>query len=163
MSPITVSRVLKSLEKRKIVSSLKKANLKQYSLNCQNFETIGILVWIENRRLAEIGHKSLILSLIEELKTVNAEFCILYGSIIKENMNKKSDVDVFFVSDKGNIAEICRKVSILTGKDISPHVVSSGAFRKLLKNRDAFVVNTIMRPENRIFLYGLDKFLKLYA
>ena len=163
MQPITVSRILKETEKQKIVASAMEANLKYYSLNYSNFKTIGLLTWIENKRIMEIGLESLLLSLVGELKAVDVEFCIIYGSSIRGTARERSDIDIFFVSEAKNIAEICRRVSVLTGKDISPHVLSEKQFKKLLREEEAFVANTILRPANRIFLLGLEKFLKLYV
>lgn len=163
MQPITVSRILKKIEKKKIVVSTQEANMKYYSLNYSNFETVGLLTWVENNRINELSLRSLVISLMKELKNSDVEFCILYGSAVRGIIKEKSDVDIFFVSNYDNITKICRKISTLTGKDIIPHIVSVSQFRKLLKEKEAFAVNTILKPSNRIFLFSLEKFLKLYT
>ncbi len=162
MHAITVSRILSRALEKGMVNLEEIGNVKKFSLNYTNSNTISMVSLIENRRLERIRSVEPVIKNLLDDVAGKASIMILYGSSIRNKDFK--DVDILFVSDKSKkIIELCSKVSLLTGKIVSPHILTSKKFFSMIDEREVFIVNTILKPENRIFVFGLEYFLKTYG
>lgn len=149
-------KILKNLEKEKIVLSKKVGNAYFYTLNFENVETIKIceLLLIQEKNNLE-GYAKLYGNDIQNFK--KAELIILFGSILK---NKGfNDVDVLFMTK--NVREVnkfCLDISKIRPKPIVPLLLQKKDLIKDLKAKKEVVLTII---KEGVVLKGESVFLEV--
>ena len=149
-------KILKDLEKNKIVSSQTIGNACYYKLNLDNSETIKLceLLLLEEKRNL-IGYAKLY---SEDIQKFNkAELIILFGSIL---IGKKfNDVDVLFLTNKvKEVNAFCLELSKVRTKPIVPLILKKEDLVREIKNRKEAVVSII---KDGIVLKGESLFVKV--
>lgn len=171
---MTVSRILRRHLKTGILEeSDRRGNIREFSLDYRSFRTLGLVCLLENERLNDLAKRLPLKIILSELDGL-AYFASLYGSAVRGDDDADggdgggaatagSDVDILLISDKQKkaIVAACSRISTITGIDLSPHILTYGKFLELIRRREAFVTNTVLNPKNRVFLLGIDSFLKL--
>lgn len=149
-------KVLKNLEKSKIVLSKCLGNAKFYFLNLNNEEAVKIceFLLIEERRNLR-GYPKLYADEIKNFE--NSELIILFGSILTNN--NFNDVDVLFVSDKPKeIINFCLNISKTKTKPIIPLIMSKEDFINEIKNRKEAILDILKKG---VVLKGENVFLEI--
>jgi len=149
-------KILKDLERNKIVTAQSIGNAVNYNLNLDNPETVKLceLLILEERRRLE-GYAKLYSESLREFE--GAELIILFGSILtKKEFN---DVDVLFVTNKSKeVNEFCLKLSRIRTKPIVPLILKKVDLIKELKNRKEVILSLIREG---IILKGESVFVKI--
>src|SRR3989338_9445843 len=114
-------KILKDLEKNKIVTSQTIGNAVNHNLNLDNPETVKLcelLILEEKRQLS--GYAKLYSESLQEFE--KAELIILFGSILtKKEFN---DVDVLFVANKSKeVNDFCLELSKIRTKPVVPLIL----------------------------------------
>ena len=149
-------KILKELEKNKIVLVKKLGNAKYYTLNLKNKETVKIceLLLLEEKRNLK-DYAKIYADEIKDFK--NAELIILFGSILK---NKEfNDVDVLFITNNvKEISEFCLNISKVKTKPISPLILRKSDLIKEINNKKDSILNLI---KTGVVLKGESIFLEV--
>ena len=149
-------KILKDLEKNKIVTAQTIGNAINYNLNLDNPETVKLceLLLLEEKRQLS-GYAKLYSESIQEFK--KAELIILFGSILtKKEFN---DVDVLFVTNKSKeVNDFCLELSRLRTKPVVPLILKKEDLIKELKNRKEAISSLI---KEGIILKGEFVFIKV--
>lgn len=125
-------KILKELEKNKIIIPQAIGNAKYYTLNLDNPETnklCELLILEEKRQLK--GYPKLYAESLQEFS--KAELIILFGSLLtKKEFN---DIDVLFVTDKvKEVNAFCLELSKTRTKPIVPLILKKEGLIKELKS-----------------------------
>ncbi len=113
-------KVLKDLEKEKIVMASTLGNAVFYRLNLDNPEAFKLceLLLMEERRLLS-GYAKLYSESLQEFG--QAGLIVLFGSILKGKFN---DVDVLFMAEKaGDVSNFCLELSKVRAKPVVPLIL----------------------------------------
>jgi len=137
----SVFKILKELEKNRIVLVKKLGNAKYYNLDLRNNETISIceLLLLEEKR----NLKNYAKIYADEIKNFkSAELIILFGSILK---NKEfNDVDVLFITNKvKEVSKFCLSISKVKTKPIVPLILKKQDLIKEINNKKDSILNLI--------------------
>lgn len=149
-------KILKELEKNKIVLSSNLGNAKFYQINLNNEETIKwceILLLEEKRALK--GYSKIY---AEEIKKFEyAELIILFGSILA---NKEfNDVDVLFITNKPKeTTKFCLNLSKIRTKPVIPLILRKEDFIKEIKDKKEVILDILKKG---IILKGESTFLEV--
>ncbi|MBU0535784.1 MAG: hypothetical protein KKE20_02380 [Nanoarchaeota archaeon] len=134
-------KILKELEKSRIVSPERIGNARYYTLNLDSKETIKLcelLILEEKRRLT--GHPKLYCESLQEFD--KAELIILFGSILKKK--EFNDVDALFVTDKvKEVTDFCLELSRIRTKPVVPLILRKKDLIKELKGRKEAIISII--------------------
>lgn len=134
-------KILRDLEKKKIILLKKLGNAKYYSLDLKNQETIKLceLILLDEKRNLK-AYSKIYADEIKDFK--NAELIILFGSVLK---NKQfNDVDVLFVTNKiKEISKFCLEISKIRTKPIVPLVLKKDDLIKEIKNKKESILDII--------------------
>jgi hypothetical protein len=134
-------KILKGLEKDKIVTAQIIGNAVYYTLNLGNPETIKLceLLLLEEKRHLT-GYAKLYAESIKEFK--KAELIILFGSILaKKEFN---DVDALFVTNRvKDVNGFCLEISKIRTKPVVPLILKKEDLIKELRNRKEVIVAII--------------------
>ena len=124
-------KILKELEKNKIVNAESIGNAVNYNLNLENPETSKIceLLLLEEKRQLN-GYPKIYSEFLQEFK--KAELIILFGSVLtKKEFN---DVDVLFVTNKfKEVNDFCLELSKIRTKPVVPLILKKEAILSLVK------------------------------
>src|SRR3972149_64106 len=131
-------KILKELEKNKIVISSELGNAKFYQINLNNEETIKwceILLSEERRNLN--GYSKIYAEEIQKFE--HAELIILFGSVLS---NKDfNDVDVLFITNKPKeVTRFCLSLSKVRTKPVVPLILRKEDFIKEIKSRKEVIL-----------------------
>ncbi len=155
-------KIVKSLDKRKILISQRIGNGIYYTLNLDNKETENIveLVLIENKNksLAENPLASVYAKDLQETEKFSRAV-ILFGSVLDKK--KVNDIDALFLIDKGKgkiVEDFCLKLSSLRPKRINPLLMTTSDFKSNIKKQDKVVVNILKKG---IIIFGEEKVVKI--
>ena len=134
-------KILKELERNKMVTAQTIGNAINYNLNLDNPETVKLcefLILEEKRQLS--GYAKLYSESLQEFG--KAELIILFGSILtKKEFN---DVDVLFVTNKSKeVNNFCLELSRIRTKPIVPLILKKEDLIKELKNRKEVILSLI--------------------
>lgn len=134
-------KILKDLERNKIVTAQNIGNAVNYNLNLDNPETVKLcelLILEEKRQLS--GYAKLYSESLQEFE--KAELIILFGSILtKKEFN---DVDVLFVTNKSKeVNDFCLELSKIRTKPIVPLILKKEDLIKEIKNRKEAILSLI--------------------
>jgi len=150
-------KILKSLEKKSVLVSLKIGNGIYYALNLDNKEAENIteLVLIEsrNKSLSKNSHASIYAKDFKDGEKLSKAI-ILFGSILERKDTK--DVDILFIIDKGKskaVEDFCMKLSNLRPKRTNPLLMTMADFKKNIKKQDKVIADILKKG---IILFGED-------
>ena len=150
-------KILKSLEKKSVLVSLKIGNGIYYVLNLDNKEAENIteLVLIEsrNKSLSKNSHASIYAKDFKDGEKLSKAI-ILFGSILERKDTK--DVDILFIIDKGKskaVEDFCMKLSNLRPKRTNPLLMTMADFKKNIKKQDKVIADILKKG---IILFGED-------
>lgn len=149
-------KILKELEKDKIVIKKEINNSSNYKLNLDNPEIIKLcefLILGQKRNLKGYGK----LYAEEIMKFDKAKMILIFGSVLeKQNFN---DVDVLFVSDKvKEINEFCLELSKIRTKPIVPLIITKEDMIKEIKNKKESILEIIKKG---VIIKGEDIFMEI--
>ena len=149
-------KILKELEKSKIVVAQNIGNAIYYSLNLNNPETIKLcelLLLTEKRDLS--GYAKLYSEALQEFKS--AKLIILFGSVL--NKKEFNDVDVLFVTNNlRGVTDFCLELSKIRTKPIVPLILKKEDLIKEFKNKNEAISSLI---KNGIILKGESLFVEV--
>ncbi|MBI2577096.1 hypothetical protein HYV84_07830 [Candidatus Woesearchaeota archaeon] len=149
-------KILKDLERKRIVAAQRIGNAVNYNLNLDNPEAvkIGELLLLEEKRLLR-GYAKLYSESLQEFQ--KGELIILFGSILtKKEFN---DVDVLFVTDKPReVHDFCQEVSTIRTKPVVPLILKKEGLIKELNNRKEAIVSLI---KEGVILKGESVFIEV--
>lgn len=149
-------KILKDLEKNKIVVAQVMGNAVYYNLNLDNPEAVKLcelFILEEKRHLT--GYARLYGESIQEFD--KAELILLFGSILtKKEFN---DVDVLFVTNKPKEAsDFCLELSKLRTKPVVPLILKKEDLIKELKNKKEAILSII---KEGVILKGESVFMEI--
>ena len=149
-------KILKELEKNKIVLSSNLGNAKFYQINLNNEETIKWceIILLEEKRALK-GYSKIY---AEEIKKFEyAELIILFGSILA---NKEfNDVDVLFITNKPKEAtKFCLNLSKIRTKPVIPLILRKEDLIKEIKDKKEVILDILKKG---IILKGESTFLEV--
>jgi len=149
-------KILKELEKNKILASQTISNAVNYSLNLNNPEAAKLceLLLLEEKRQLRSYAKLYSESLQDFDK---AELIILFGSVLtKKEFN---DVDVLFVTKKTKeVTDFCLDLSKIRTKPVVPLILNKKDVIKEIKNRKEAILSLI---KEGIILKGESVFIEI--
>lgn len=149
-------KILKNLEKNKIVLVKKLGNAKYYNLNLKNQETIKLceLILLEEKRNLR-GYAKIYSDEIKNFK--NADLIILFGSVLRSK--QFNDVDVLFVTNKvKEVSKFCLEISKIRTKPITPLILKKSDLIKEINNKKDSVLEIIKKG---VVLKGESVFLEV--
>lgn len=155
VSHVGAYKILKNLEKRKIVTSRQIGKAIIYSINKEN--SIA-LKEIELDLMLEAEEKQRWLEEFKALKS-EAKFVILFGSAIR-NEKEAKDIDLLVVAEKNNLKKIKNSLyekNNLMIKKIHPIIQTENEFKQDLKNKNKVLLEII---KTGIILYGQNNFIE---
>ena len=136
-------KILKDLEKNKIVIAQSIGNAINYNLNLVNPETVKLceLLLLEEKRQLS-GYAKLYAESLQKFE--KAELIILFGSVLtKKEFN---DVDVLFVTHKSKeVNDFCLELSKIRAKHVVPLILKKGDLIKELRNKKEAIVSLMSR------------------
>lgn len=143
-----VRRELKNLEEIGLLSSMKKGNLRYYTVN----KKMSIFSELTNIILkTEAVGKILIENLIR-LGKIRAAF--IYGSFAEGSAGGKSDIDLFIIG-RVNEGELIRNIDKLEkqlSREINYVLFTEEEVNERIKNKDPFITNVL--KEKKVMLMG---------
>ena len=126
-------KILKGLEKDKIIIKKEISNASHYQLNFDNPETIKLcelLLLAERRNLK--GHTKLYAD--EVVKFKDAEMIIIFGSVLRSK--EFNDVDVLFLTNQTKkVNNFCLEISKVRTKPVVPLIMRQEDLIKAMKNK----------------------------
>ena len=149
-------KILKDLERNKIVIAQTIGNAVYFNLDLDNPETVKLceLLLLEEKRQLT-SYAKVYGEALQYFK--EAELIVLFGSILtKKEFN---DVDVLFVTNKAKEAsDFCLEISKIRTKPVVPLILKKGDLIKELKNRREAIVSLIREG---IILKGESVFIEV--
>ncbi|MBS3140811.1 hypothetical protein J4405_01540 [Candidatus Woesearchaeota archaeon] len=149
-------KILKELEKNKIVNAESIGNAVNYNLNLENPETSKIceLLLLEEKRQLN-GYPKIYSEFLQEFK--KAELIILFGSVLtKKEFN---DVDVLFVTNKfKEVNDFCLELSKIRTKPVVPLILKKEDLIHELKNKKEAILSLV---KEGIILKGESVFIEV--
>ncbi len=149
-------KILKELEKNKIVSKTEISNASNYKLNLNNSETIKLceLLLIAEKRKLE-GYAKIYAA--EVIHFNQAEIIILFGSVLKNKFF--NDVDVLFVTNQiKKVNNFCLEISKIRTKPVVPLIMKKEDLVKEIKQKKEAIINII---KNSVVIKGESLFLEV--
>lgn len=149
-------KILKDLEKSKIVSSESIGNASYYRLNMDNSEAVKLceLLLLEEKRHLT-GYAKLYSESLQEFE--NAELIIMFGSILKKK--EFNDVDMLFITDDAKgVNNFCLELSKLRTKPVIPLILKKKDFINELRNKKEVIISII---KEGIVLKGESIFVEI--
>jgi len=148
-------KILKSLEKKGVLTSQRVGNGIYYALSLDNKEAENIteLVLMEsrNKSLAKNSYPSIYAKDLKDAEKLSKAI-ILFGSILDTKDAK--DIDVLFIIDKGKskaVEDFCMKLSNLRPKRVNPLLMTMVDFKANIKKQDKVIVDILKKG---IILFG---------
>ena len=149
-------KILKSLEKDKIVFHKEISNATHFNLNLDNPETVKIcelLLLTEKRELK--GYPKVYANEINNFDS--AELIILFGSILKANTF--NDVDVLFVTNNiKKVKDFCLELTKIRTKPVVPLILKKEDLVIEIKNKKEAVLSLI---KEGVVLKGESVFMEV--
>ena len=149
-------KILKELEKNKILLKKEINNASHYKLDLNNYETVKLcelLIMGEKRNLK--GYAKIYTD--EILKFEHADFIILFGSILKGNYF--NDVDVLFVTKQvKKVTDFCLEVSKVRTKPVVPLILKKDDLIKEIRQKKESILDIIKKG---VILKGESVFMEV--
>ena len=134
-------KILKELEKDKIILKEEISNASHYKLNFYNSETIKLcelLLLAEKRNLK--GYAKLYAEELANFK--DAEMIIIFGSVLRGK--EFNDVDVLFITNQTKkVNEFCLEMSKIRTKPVVPLILRKEDLEKAIKQRKEAILSMI--------------------
>ena len=149
-------KILKELEKNKIVLKKDISNASHYKLNLKNHETIKLcelLLLGEKRNLK--GYAKLYAD--EIVKFEQVELIILFGSVLeKKDFN---DVDVLFITNQiKKVSDFCLDISRVRTKPVVPLILKKDDLIKEIQQGKESIIDMI---KNGVIIKGETAFMEV--
>ena len=149
-------KILKGLEKDKIIIKKEIGNASHYKLNFDNAETIKLceLLLLAERRSLK-GHAKIYAN--EVIKFKDAKMIIIFGSVLKgKDFN---DVDVLFLTNQTKkVTDFCLEISKVRTKPVVPLILKQEDLIKAMKNKKEAILGLI---KEGIVLKGESIFMEI--
>jgi predicted nucleotidyltransferase len=147
MIPSTVMRILSNLRKENVVDFKVEGRNNKYFLK-DTIESQQYLLMTEQYKLLQLINNPLLRRTIQEIrKKTKNELVILFGSYVKGQALKNSDIDVYIETKnrrlKKNIEEISSKLSVKIGEF----------------NKNSLLIKEIIK--NHVIIQNVGRFYKL--
>ena len=132
-------KILKDLEKDKIIVKKEISNASYYKLNFENPESIKLcefLLLSERRNLK--SHAKIYVDEIVKFK--DAEMIIIFGSVLRGR--KFNDVDVLFLTNQTKkVNNFCLEISKVRTKPVVPLIMKQEDLVKAIKNKKEAILS----------------------
>lgn len=149
-------KILKELERNKLVTAESIGNAVNYNLNLDNPETVKLceLLLLEEKRQLS-GYAKLYSESLQEFE--KAELIILFGSILtKKEFN---DVDVLFITNKPKeVNDFCLELPKIRTKPVVPLILKKKDLINEIKNKKEVILSLI---KEGIIIKGESRFLEV--
>jgi predicted nucleotidyltransferase len=149
-------KILRDLEKDKIIVKKEISNASHYKLNLDNPEAIKLcelLLLAEKRNLK--GHAKVYAD--EVVKFKDAEMVIIFGSVLRSK--EFNDVDVLFLTNQTKkVNNFCLEISKVRTKPVVPLIMKKEDLIKAMKNKKEAILG-IMRES--VVLKGESIFMEV--
>ena len=149
-------KILKELEKDRLIIKNEISNASHYKLNFDNPETTKLcefLLLAEKRSLK--GYAKLYAD--ELIKFKDAEMMVIFGSVLRGK--EFNDVDVLFITNKvKKVNDFCLEISKVKTKPVIPLIMKQEDLIKALKRKKEAIINMI---KGGIVLKGEARFLEV--
>lgn len=172
---ISIFKALEELVEKKILNKKIKGKTGIYQLNYANpsIQKFGELIENENREEL-LKEKSTLKIVVDDILKEFSELfsdiivsIIIFGSFVKGIETKESDIDFLFIIRSGTkreyknwnrkILDLCRKISEMHSKRISPFILTTNDFREGLKKRQILVYEVY---KNHVIIFGTEFYTK---
>jgi len=149
-------KILKELEKNKILLKKEINNASHYKLNLNNYETIKLcelLILGEKRNLRRYAK----VYADEIINFEQADFIILFGSVLKgDDFN---DVDVLFVTNQlKKVNDFCLEISKVRTKPVVPLILKKEDLIKEIRQKKESLLDIIKKG---VILKGESAFMEV--
>ncbi len=149
-------KILKELEKDKIIMKKKISNASHYKLNFDNPETTKLcelLLLAEKRNMK--GYAKMYAD--EIIKFKDAEMIIIFGSVLKGK--EFNDVDVLFITNQTKkVTNFCLEISKVRTKPVVPLIMKREDLIKAMKQRKEAILGMM---KEGIVLSGESLFVEV--
>ncbi len=150
---------LKRLEHANILSSIMKGRNKEYRLNINNSTAKYYMIMAETfASISYLRRNFLVKKIIDEIGNKIDGTIVLFGSFVKGQATKESDVDLFVITEKKPNRFVAAEAGDLVGRRVSIKSTSRKQFMKGLEEKDP-LINEII--SNHITLKGVDDFCEI--
>ncbi|MBI4155276.1 nucleotidyltransferase domain-containing protein [Candidatus Woesearchaeota archaeon] len=153
LSQKSIAVSLKELEKKGLLKSDKKGNIKFFGLNLLNPEIKDVLTITEIDRKIEFLRKH---RKIANIFNKDHRVIGVFGSYAKDTQTKDSDIDLFIIGKKIK-GDYDKKGKIFDLK-ISIKYFTETIFRKLAKDKDPLIKEII---EKHVLIFGIERFISI--
>ncbi len=143
-----VRRELRNLEEMGLLSSMKKGNLKYYTVN----KKMPIFTELTNIILKTEAVGKMLIESMRTIGEIRAAF--VYGSFARGSASGKSDIDLFIIG-RVNEDELIRnieKLEMQISREINYVLFTDEEVKERIKNRDPFIRNVL--KEKKVVLIG---------
>ena len=154
ISPRTAQLILEDLENKGIIESKMRGKIKLYKLKF-NWLSKKYLIFVEQyKEIAFMSEKILIKEIIEKINPNISGIGLIFGSYVKGNYDKDSDLDIFVVGtyDKEKI----KKISKMYGIEISVKCYPKDIFEKNI-NKDILLKEIL---KNHVIFSNTEEFIQ---
>ena len=161
MNHATAALALKKLESKNVLKSEQEGRNKKYFLNLDNPSAEQYIKNMENARtLVFLEDNFMFKKMAGELAPVFRETPImLFGSYVKGNYNKESDIDILIIKDRnGKIIKSLSGFGTRHGKAVQTQRMTQDSFEKGLRERDTLVLEIV---KNHIILNNSDTIVNM--
>ena len=149
-------KILKELEKNKILLKKEINNASHYKLNLNNYETVKLcelLILGEKRNLKDYAK----VYADEIMKFEQADSIILFGSVLKGN--DFNDVDVLFVTNQvKKVNDFCLEISKVRTKPVVPLILKKDDLIKEIRQKKESILDII---KHGVVLKGESVFMEV--
>lgn len=154
IDPGNLSKEMEKIEAEKIFKTIKKGNLKIYSLNLKH------PLYKEIKKIIDktIGIEKKLQEVLKKATNINVAF--IYGSFAREKEDRFSDIDLMIIGKPDEdvlISGISSAESDLK-REINYNIFSSQEFRKGLEKKEVFLEEIIKNPKK--FIIGTQNDLE---
>lgn len=143
-----VRRELKNLEDIGLLTSIKKGNLKYYTVN----KKMSIFSELKNIILKTEAFGKILTENLIKIGSIKTAF--IYGSFAEGNASGKSDIDLFIIGsvNEDELILNLEKFEIQLAREINYVLFSEKEFNERIQNENPFIKNVL--KEKKVMLIG---------
>lgn len=144
----SVRRELRNLEEIGLLSSMKKGNLKYYTVN----KKMPIFTELTNIILKTEGVGKMLIESLGTIGEIRAAF--IYGSFAGGSAGDKSDIDLFVIGcvNEDELIRNIQKLEMQISREINYVLFTNEEVKDRIKNRDPFIRNVL--KEKKVVIIG---------
>lgn len=144
----TIQTELKKLSRLDLVTRRRDGNRLYYRANSDHPLYPDICGMVEKT----VGLVAQLRAVFEKLQSIECAF--IFGSLAGGVENAQSDVDLMIIGDIGlrDLSTQLADIAAVVGREINPHVVSAGEFRRRVEQKEHFIAAVIRSP--KVFIRG---------